>query len=171
MKLIIGLGNPGKEYVNTRHNAGFMALDYLADKLGASFTKNNKFNAEIAESKLGQEKAILAKPLTFMNESGRAVRAICDFYKISPSDVLVIHDDKDITLGESKTQTNRTSAGHNGVESIIGHLGTQEFTRLRLGIKSPTDIMDTADFVLGKFTTEEKNILVEVIKKEIEKIF
>lgn len=170
MKLIIGLGNPGKEYAGTRHNAGFMAIDFLAAKLGASFSLNKKFNAEIGESKIGREKIILAKPQTFMNESGRAAQAICDFYKISPQDILVIHDDKDIALGISKTQTDRTSAGHNGVQSIIEHFGTQNFTRLRLGVKSPTDIADTADFVLAKFSNEEKKILMEVIEKEIEKI-
>ena len=170
MKLIVGLGNPGREYMNTRHNAGFIAMDFLADKLNAKFSFNKKFNAEIAEAKNKNAKIILAKPQTFMNESGKAVGAISEFYKIKPQEILVIHDDKDIALGEAKIQTNRSSAGHNGVESIIERLGTQDFERMRLGVKSETNIADTADFVLGKFSKEEKKVLIEVIEKEIEKL-
>lgn len=167
MRAVIGLGNPGKQYLRTRHNAGFMALDFLAEKLGLTFSFNKKFNAEIAEGKTGKEKIILVKPQTFMNESGRAVRTICDFYKIQPKEILVIHDDKDITLGEFKKQTNRGSAGHNGVESVIQALKSKNFTRLRLGVKPEKEIKDTADFVLAKFTVKEMKVVEQVLAESL----
>jgi len=159
MKLIVGLGNPGSEYTNTRHNAGFLAIDRIADKTSAIFSANKKFFAEIAEVKLGRKKLILLKPQTFMNESGKSVQAAAVFYKISPADIVIIHDDKDIALGEYRIQQNRSSAGHNGVQSIIERLGSQNFTRLRLGIKPEKQIADTADFVLGRLTKDEKTNL------------
>jgi peptidyl-tRNA hydrolase, PTH1 family len=162
MKLIVGLGNPGPEYSATRHNAGFLAVDIIAEKTGAIFKLNKKFSAEIAEAKTGRKKIILAKPQTYMNESGKSVGAIAAFYKIKSTDVIVIHDDKDIALGIYKIQQNRSSAGHNGVQSIIDHMGTQDFLRLRLGIKPERQISDTADFVLGRLSKSEKNILVKI---------
>jgi len=168
MKLIVGLGNPGKEYDNTRHNVGFMALDKLASFFDAVFTTAKKFNAEIAEVKNGRKKIILAKPLTFMNETGRAVRAIADFYKIKPSDIVVVHDDKDITVGEFKLQTNRSSAGHRGAQSVIDRLKTQKFDRLRIGIKPARDIRNTADFVLGRITKPENKVIMEAISRALE---
>lgn len=170
MKLIVGLGNPGKEYENTRHNAGFIALDILCNKLSASFSLNKKFNAFVAEAKIGREKIYLLKPQTFMNESGLSVRAISDFYKINPENTTVFHDDKDIAIGEYKIQSGRSSAGHNGVKSIIAHLGTQEFTRVRLGIKPEHPIGDTADFVLSKLSLAEKKLLHTVIDEATQKI-
>lgn len=153
MKLIVGLGNPGKEYKDTRHNAGYLFIDKLADEVIS-------------------KKIILLKPKTFMNNSGTAVRAKVDFYKLSPADLIVAHDDKDLLLGEYKIQTNRSAAGHNGVQSIINHLGTQNFTRVRIGI-APEDkqtMGDTADFVLNRFTKKEKEILEKALAKAIEKI-
>lgn len=170
MKLIVGLGNPGKEYENTRHNAGFIALDILCEKLSGSFSLNKKFNAFIAEVKNGREKIYLLKPQTYMNESGLSVRAVLDFYKIGPENVIVFHDDKDIAVGEYKIQTGRSSAGHNGVKSIIEHLGTREFTRVRLGIKPEHPISDTANFVLSKISTAEKKLLNANIEEAIQKI-
>ncbi len=163
MKLIIGLGNPGKKYEHTRHNAGFLAIDELAKNLELKFKDDKKMKAGVAK---GPE-IILAKPQTFMNESGVAVRALIDFYKIKPTDIVVIHDDKDIPLGEFRNQTDRSAAGHNGIKSIIEHLGTQNFRRLRVGIATPEmdKYDDKADFVLGKFSKEEIKILDEVIKK------
>lgn len=170
MKLIVGLGNPGAEYALTRHNVGFVAVDILAENLGASFSVNKKFNAEISEAKNGRKKIILAKPRTFMNESGKSVRAIANFYKIKSSDIIVLHDDKDIGLGEYKIQLNRSSAGHNGVQSVIDHLGTQNFYRLRIGIRPKKEISDTSDFVLGKISKNEKTLLDGITRDAVEKI-
>ncbi|MEK7213460.1 MAG: aminoacyl-tRNA hydrolase [Patescibacteria group bacterium] len=167
MKLIVGLGNPGKKYAATRHNVGFLVVNKLALALGLpEFKMDKKFKAEISPG-ASKNKIVIAKPQTFMNESGGAVRALADFYKIKPSEIIVIHDDKDIPIGEYKVQTNRGPAGHNGVISLISHLGTQNFTRARVGIKPAKEIKDTADFVLAKFTKEEQKALEEVIDKVI----
>ncbi|MFA6486341.1 MAG: aminoacyl-tRNA hydrolase [Candidatus Magasanikbacteria bacterium] len=168
MKLLIGLGNPGKEYEKTRHNAGFLALDTLAKNLELKFKLDKKMKAEVAKN----AEIILAKPQTFMNESGVAVRALMDFYKLKPNDIVVIHDDKDIPLGEWRDQTDRSAAGHNGIKSIIEHLGTQNFRRLRIGIATPemARFDDKADFVLGKFSKDELKIVEGVIRDIIERI-
>ncbi|MDD4477283.1 MAG: aminoacyl-tRNA hydrolase [Patescibacteria group bacterium] len=172
MKLIIGLGNPGKKYERTRHNAGFAVVEKIISDLSSangtvlSFKQNKKLNAEISEHILNGKKIIFAKPQTFMNDSGVSARAITDFYKIKTIDLIVVHDDKDIPLGEYRIQTNRGPAGHNGVKSIIEHLGTKDFSRVRVGIAAEkTDKKDTADFVLEKFNKEEKNILDKTIKE------
>ena len=160
MKLIIGLGNPGKQYQKTRHNIGFMVLDVLLEKLAseAKWELSKKFNAEICELNFNNNKIILAKPMTFMNASGEATQLITHFYKLTHEDLIVIHDDKDLKLGDIRVQTDRSDAGHNGIKSIIQHLGTQNFTRVRIGIASANEkkMKDTADFVLGKFGLLEK---------------
>lgn len=150
MKIIIGLGNPGQEYQNNRHNIGFLVLDEIQKKFGfPKFSFNKKFNAEISE-KSGNfnflekirikksSKVILVKPQTFMNRSGEAVQKIMHFYKAKPEDILVIHDDLDIVVGKSKTSKNSSAAGHNGVQDIINKLGTQDFMRLRIGVELET---------------------------------
>jgi len=176
MKLIVGLGNPGKQYAKTRHNLGFMALDAWQKKLAEnneaiSWELSKKFNAEICEAIFNGEKIILAKPMTFMNDSGIAVQLLMHFYKLKTSELIVIHDDKDINLGEMKIQNDRSSAGHNGVQSIIDYLGTQNFIRIRLGIacEKPKK-QDTADFVLDKFGLWEKKKVEEMIEKAVEEI-
>ena len=137
MKLIIGLGNPGEKYKTTRHNIGFMAVNRIAKNFSfPDFMLQKKFNAEISEGIINGDKIILAKPQTFMNESGKAVRSIADYYKIGPADIVVIHDDLDIGLGKYKIARDRTSAGHKGVQSIIDMLETKDFTRIRIGIES-----------------------------------
>lgn len=171
MKLIVGLGNPGKKYANTRHNAGFVVADQIMIQYQFPTAKATpKFKAQISAGEINQEKIIIIKPQTYMNESGAAARAVADFYKIKPADLIVIHDDKDIPLGEYKIQTNRGPAGHNGVISLIKHLGTRNFTRVRVGIKPVGEIKDTADFVLEKFTKNEHKIINEVITKVTEDI-
>lgn len=166
MKLIIGLGNPGEKYKKTRHNTGFMALNDLARALrAATFSLHPKFNAEISETMVENEKIILAKPQTFMNESGKAAEATSDYYKISANDIIVIHDDLDIALGEYKIAKNRSSAGHKGVQSIIDALGTKDFTRIRIGIKIAENKIPTEKFVLENFTNDEEKIINEVIEK------
>jgi len=135
MKLIIGLGNPGKEYEKTRHNAGFLAVDKIIENFQFSiFNFQLKFNAEISQGIINNEKVISVKPQTFMNGSGQAVKAIADYYKIKPEDIIVIHDDLDIPLGKYKISKGKSSAGHKGVQSIIDLLGTKNFTRIRIGI-------------------------------------
>ncbi|MEK7131484.1 MAG: aminoacyl-tRNA hydrolase [Patescibacteria group bacterium] len=175
MKLIIGLGNPEPEYQTTRHNTGFLVIDKLLADCGAETKFDKKNNADIAKGEINKKRVLLAKPQTHMNNSGVAVRALLDFYKLKPANLIVIHDDKDIALGETRVQTDRGPAGHNGVKSIIEHLGTQNFTRIRVGV-APTDpskIKDTGNFVLGKFTAEERKKLKKVIEnitKEIESL-
>lgn len=176
MKLIVGLGNPGKTYEKTRHNVGFMVLDELREKLSeyqiSKWELSKKFNAEICGCNIKGEKIILAKPQTFMNESGVSVGLIGHFYKITPADLIVVHDDKDLKLGEVRVQVDRGHAGHNGVRSIIEHLSTQNFTRIRVGVASENakKMEDTSKFVLGKFGIFEKGKLKEVIGKSIDEV-
>ena len=174
MKIIIGLGNPGREYEKTRHNIGFMMLDYLKQTWNfPSFVINKKFDAEISEGTILSEKVILLKPQTFMNLSGIAVRKILDFYKLTPQDIFVIQDELDLPLGKHKIATDSSAAGHNGIKNIIEHLSTQTFTRLRIGIATPTQdatcLRNAHDFVLDTFTDEEQRILqeqfIELIKE------
>lgn len=172
MQLIVGLGNPDPEYKITRHNAGFLVIDKLVidSETNTSFDKNA--NAEVFKATVNKKRVLLAKPQTFMNNSGMAVRALMDFYKIKPADLIVIHDDKDIPLGETRIQTDRGPAGHNGIKSIIEHLGTQNFTRIRVGVApaDPSEIKDVGNFVLGKFTAAEQKILNDVIKNVVKEI-
>jgi PTH1 family peptidyl-tRNA hydrolase len=173
MKLIVGLGNPGREYESTRHNIGFMTVDYLRlaweeDLHFDHWTTSKKFQADISGGLLNGEKIIFAKPHTFMNESGQSVAAIVKFYQsITPLDITVIHDDLDIRFGDIKIQTNHSSAGHNGIKSIIEKLGTQNFHRIRIGIakESRERQGDAAKFVLHKFSLLERTKLKSVFEK------
>ncbi|MBI5023226.1 MAG: aminoacyl-tRNA hydrolase [Candidatus Magasanikbacteria bacterium] len=172
MLLIIGLGNPGKEYEKTRHNVGFMTLDKLRSVLELDgWAANKKFYAEIAEKKIDAKKIILMKPQTFMNNSGQSAALVTKFYKIKPADIWVIHDDLDLPLGKIKIQRDRSAAGHNGVQSIINSLGTQDFIRFRIGI-APTKLTKKsgADFVLDKFSLTEKMTLKKTLSSTIEAI-
>jgi peptidyl-tRNA hydrolase, PTH1 family len=167
--LLVGLGNPGKEYEKTRHNAGFMFVDYYfekyRDEFGFSDWKfSKKLNAEISVGKIRKEKIILLKPQTFMNLSGRAVAAAVKYYKVKPEDLLVAHDEIDLPLGNYKISKNSSSAGHNGAQNIIDLLGTKNFTRLRIGIDKRGDKkILTEKYVLGKFTAAEMKIISKVL--------
>ncbi|MDD5031653.1 MAG: aminoacyl-tRNA hydrolase [Patescibacteria group bacterium] len=178
MHIIIGLGNPGEKYKNTRHNVGFMAVDALAKNLGLNWEEGKKFQAQIAKG----QNSLLVKPQTFMNNSGQSVQAVLAYYKLLPkklgmfkvkdsdlSETLtVIHDDLDIPLGEYKTSIDSRSAGHKGVESIINHLKTKNFKRLRIGIRTEMIGRMPADkFVLEKFREEELKIIGNLITKLI----
>jgi PTH1 family peptidyl-tRNA hydrolase len=166
MKLLVGLGNPGEKFKKTRHNVGFMALDMISSKIQSSGWRiQSNFNAEISEASINGEKILLAKPQTFMNESGNAVRAIANYYKINTVDIIIIHDDLDIAIGKYKIARDRTSAGHKGVQSIIDHLGTKDFTRIRIGIEIPECKIPTEKFVLENFTKEEEKMINEIIEK------
>lgn len=160
MKLIVGLGNPGREYENTRHNIGFQTIDKFAQKLGISITKS-KFNGLYIETLVDGEKAILLKPQSYINLSGEVIRKFVDFYKIPVSDILIIHDDLDLAVGTYKIKQKGSSGGHNGLKNIELHLGTQEYKRIKIGI-SNNKMMDTKDYVLGRLSREEKKLLEEV---------
>ncbi|MBZ4688234.1 MAG: peptidyl-tRNA hydrolase, family [Clostridia bacterium] len=169
MKMIVGLGNPGKKYEATRHNAGFMALDFLGDELGVSIEKQ-KEKALIAETHYEGQKVILVKPQTYMNLSGEAVEPLRKFFKISSEDIIVIYDDLDLDLGRIRIRPKGGTGGHNGVSSIINSLGTREFNRLRIGIGRPPEGMDPVDYVLGIFSEEESKIITEVLPKVAEAV-
>lgn len=163
MKLIVGLGNPGKEYENTRHNIGFDIIDKYLRKENIEI-KKNKFNGLYAESNINSEKVIFLKPQKYMNLSGEVVRKYIDFFKIKPENILVIHDDLDQALGKIKLKQNSSSGGHNGIKNIELNLGTKNYKRLKIGISNNKSI-DTKDYVLGKINKEERKILDESIDK------
>jgi PTH1 family peptidyl-tRNA hydrolase len=172
MKLIAALGNPGSQYALTRHNAGFLALDYLIGGNGieAAQRKDN-FNALIVKGMFKGVECMFAYPETFMNESGRAIAAIMQFYKTDINDLIVLHDEIDLPLGTIRLARNSGPAGHNGIKSIIEHLGTMDFRRIRIGIESRTvnRIPPTDVFVLQKFTDEElKKLPFEAIETMLE---
>ncbi|MHA3786225.1 aminoacyl-tRNA hydrolase [Mycoplasma sp. Z244C] len=157
MKLIVGLGNPGEQYKFTRHNAGFLTIDKICQKLQIELNKS-KFNGVYAKV----DDLIIAKPLTYMNDSGSFVAAICNFFKISPDDVMVIHDEKDYPLGKSTIKVGGSGGSHNGVISIIQQLGSQDFKRLKIGITTPHHSA-LRDFVLGRFTQEQMEVLEPIL--------
>ena len=165
MKLIIGLGNPGKEYENTRHNTGFMVLDRLSEKLNIEMTQN-KFKGLYGKSKYKGEDVILLKPQTYMNLSGEVVRKYVDYFKINIEDILVIQDDLDQELGKIKLKQNSSSGGHNGIKNIEMHLGTKNYKRLKIGISNNKKI-DTKDYVLGKLNGDDRKVLDEAIKTSV----
>lgn len=161
MKLVVGLGNPGKEYSNTRHNIGFQLLDYIAGKNNIEFKCDKKFNADCVTNMVDGEKVHLIKPLSYMNLSGTVVSRYANFYNIESDDILVIQDDLDMEFGKVRILQNSTSGGHNGIKNIIDCLGTKEFTRLKIGISNNKNY-DTKDYVLGKFSKEESDILMNI---------
>ena len=168
MKLVVGLGNIGKEYENTRHNIGFMLVDRYLKYRNINDKFKEKFNAMYIETTINNEKVMFIKPMTYMNNSGLAVNAFSNFYKISSDDILVISDDLDLDLGKFRLRSNGSSGGHNGLKNIISNLGTDKFKRLRVGISN--DKEDVTNYVLSKFSKKELNeidnlfdILVKVI--------
>ncbi|MDD4409819.1 MAG: aminoacyl-tRNA hydrolase [Candidatus Pacebacteria bacterium] len=171
MQLIVGLGNPGKEYEYTRHNIGFRIVDFFATQNNFSdFKESKKYKCLISEGKIGNEDIIIIKPQTFMNLSGKSTKAIMSFYKLSPeNDLIVVGDDADVEIGKVRVQKGKSSAGHKGVQSIINELNTKEFTRLRIGIDSDNIAYRTLkenggleNLVLKNFTEEEETILSTV---------
>lgn len=156
MKLIVGLGNPGSEYRDTRHNVGFMVADALVDRWRVSDQWREKFDALLIKTMVGEESVILAKPLTFMNLSGQAVQALAGFYKIELPDIFVVTDDVALPLGRLRARREGGAGGHNGLKSIIQSLGTQAFSRMRVGVGRGDDRRDLADHVLGRFGADER---------------
>lgn len=155
MKLVFGLGNPGRQYNDTRHNIGFETLDRLGIRQVSGFVIKDKFKAELAEMNFNGEKILLARPLTFYNEVGQSYRAICDFYKLDPSDTLVIHDELSLPFGTVRVREGGSDAGNNGIKSINLH-GGQDSNRIRVGIANEDrQLIGDVDFVLGKLSREE----------------
>lgn len=163
MKLIVGLGNPGREYENTRHNIGFMCLDAIANHFNTSFNKS-KFSGEYAEFNYNDEKIILLKPGKYMNLSGEVIRDYVKFFKINIHDILVICDDLDTSVGTYRLRYKGSSGGHNGLKNIELHLNTKEYKRIKIGI-SNNKLIDTKDYVLGKFSSEEKDLIKPILNK------
>ncbi|WP_053207330.1 aminoacyl-tRNA hydrolase [Jiangella muralis] len=157
--LVVGLGNPGPTYAGTRHNAGAMVVDLLAERTGAPLKSQRKFRADVAEVRLGDlpgSRAVLAKPHTYMNESGGPVALLADFYKITPDRLLVVHDELDLPFGTVRLKLGGGDNGHNGLRSVRARIGTGDYCRLRFGIGRPPGRMDPAAFVLKPFSTAEK---------------
>lgn len=173
IRLIVGLGNIGKPYEGTRHNAGFMFADKVAQKYGAFFHEDKKFLGDVANVKTAGQDVILLKPSTLMNLSGRSVSAVSSFYKIPPEQILVAHDELDFKPGTIKLKTGGGSAGHNGLKSIIACIGSPNFERIRIGIGHPREInpnFPVADYVLGKPSKQDLELIEAAIDKGLEVI-
>ena len=163
MKLIVGLGNPGMEYVKTRHNAGFLLIDRLCEKLDLTLDKS-KCKAIYGIYRHKGEKIIIAKPQTYMNLSGQAVISLMHFYDVATEDLIVVHDDLDLPLGKLRLRSQGSSGGQKGMGNIIDLLGTSKINRIRIGISNDKQI-DTKDYVLGRFSSEDEKVLDEVLEK------
>ena len=162
--LVVFLGNPGLKYRNTRHNAGFLAADAVERECGVSIDRL-RFHALTAQAELGGQKVLLMKPQTYMNSSGESIRAAADYYKVDPEDILVVYDDISLALGQLRIRAKGSAGGHNGIKSIIAHLGTQEFPRVKVGVGEKPSRMDLADYVLGHFSKEEQATMDDAVKE------
>ena len=162
MYIIAGLGNPGEKYDNTRHNAGFLTIDALASKYNID-VREKAHKALIGKGVIEGQKVILAKPQTYMNVSGESIRALVDYYKIAQEELIIIFDDISLEPGQLRIRKKGSAGGHNGIKSIIAHLGTQEFTRIKVGVGEKPPKMDLADYVLGHFSTEDRAKVEEAI--------
>lgn len=169
-QLIVGIGNITEVYAKNRHNLGFMVIDKLAEDCGAGWNLKKDLKSEVAITSVKKQEVILAKPQTYMNSSGQAVRALMDFYKLSPEDITIVYDEIDIPFGEIRVKVGGSDAGHNGIKSVITHIG-DGFRRIRIGVgpKTPSE-MDLADFVLQDFSKSEAKKLPEIIERAIEAI-
>ena len=164
MYLIAGLGNPGEKYTFTRHNAGFLAIDYISQKQNIE-VKKIKHKAVIGEGVIAGERVVLAKPQTFMNLSGESIKELTAWYKIPNENIIIIYDDTSMPTGSIRIREKGSSGGHNGMKSIIQHLSTDIFPRLKIGINAKPEGYDLADYVLGKFKKEEMSVMNEAFDK------
>lgn len=164
MKLIVGLGNPGKQYEETRHNIGFKVIDELEKRLSIPLNQS-KFKGLYGIGFHKGVKVMLLKPLTYMNLSGESIRAVMDYYQINQDDLVVIYDDLDLPAGKIRLRQKGSAGGHNGIKSTVAHLGTQEFNRIRIGIDRPKNGMKVPDYVLGKFSEEDLPLTKEAVQK------
>jgi len=165
LHLIVGLGNPGAEYANTRHNAGFSLVEKLAARWRAGWAHERKFQARLARIERNGRRVLLCQPQTFMNLSGEAVRAVMDFYQLPPEHLLAAVDDADLPLGEVRLRAGGGSGGHHGLESVEQHLGTPEFARLRLGIGRKDGAREITDYVLSRFDAPEAALMEKVLDR------
>ncbi|MBW0180329.1 MAG: aminoacyl-tRNA hydrolase [Vulcanococcus sp.] len=173
LQLLVGLGNPGDKYAGTRHNVGFMALERLAAQSGGSFKQQNKLHGLLAEVGVGAKRLRLLMPQTFMNDSGRSIRAALDWFDLEPAQMLVLVDDMDLPLGRLRLRLSGGAGGHNGLRSTIAHLGGQEFPRLRIGIGAPAlnpveRKQRTVGHVLGRFAPADQPVLEEVLEEVLQ---
>ena len=164
-KLIVGLGNPGERYFETKHNIGFMLVDQLAKKWNLTFSHDKIFQADIASTFVNGKKIYLVKPTTFMNESGKAVQALLAYYGLEIDDLLVIYDDLDMEVGKIRLRAKGSAGGHNGIKSIINHLGSQTFNRVKIGIGRPKNGMTVVHHVLGKFDKDDYITILNTLDK------
>lgn len=164
MYVFAGLGNPGTQYEKTRHNVGFECIDYISEHFGIPVTKA-KFKALVGEGFIGGEKVLLVKPQTFMNNSGESLREIVDFYRLDLSNLTVIYDDIDLELGTIRIRKKGSAGTHNGMRSILYHLMSEDFPRIRIGIGRPKPQQDLVSFVLGKLSDDELNVINGSVKK------
>ena len=164
MKLIVGLGNPGLQYRQTRHNIGFLAIEQIAKDYHIEVTKA-KFKALIGEGKIGDEKVILMMPQTYMNLSGEAIIACKNWYKLQENDIIVLYDDISLEVGQLRIRREGSAGGHNGIKNILLHLGTNKFPRVKIGVGQKPEGYDLADYVLGKFDEKEKEIFKETLQR------
>ena len=163
--LVVGLGNPGPEYAGNRHNVGFLVLEVLAGAVGGSFRRHKRARAQVLEGRLAGLRVVLAKPTTFMNDSGQAVAALLDFYSLDPSRLVVVHDELDLPFGRIRLKLGGGDNGHNGLKSLRRSLGTGDFYRVRFGIDRPPGQMDAAAYVLRNFAAAERGDLeTEVVR-------
>ncbi|HEO2611043.1 TPA: aminoacyl-tRNA hydrolase [Streptococcus agalactiae] len=165
VKMIVGLGNLGSKYNDTKHNIGFMAVDRIVKKLDVNFTEDKNFKAEIGSDFINGEKIYFIKPTTFMNNSGIAVKALLTYYNISIKDMIIIYDDLDMEVGKIRFRQKGSAGGHNGIKSIIAHLGTQEFDRIKVGIGRPNGRMTVINHVLGKFDKNDEIMISNTLDK------
>lgn len=163
MHLIVGLGNPGVDYAKTRHNAGFLLVEQLARRWQADWKAVKRFKARIARAQSGQRRLVLGEPQTYMNASGQAVRALVDYYGVTPEKLLLVVDDADLPLGEIRLRGRGSSGGHHGLESVGQHLGTREFPRLRIGIGRRAGARAITNHVLGRFSADEAALMGKVL--------
>jgi PTH1 family peptidyl-tRNA hydrolase len=154
--LVVGLGNPGPDYAKTRHNLGFVVADILADRIGSGFKVHKRSGAEVATGRIAGRSVVLAKPRTYMNESGRQVGPLAKFYSVAPADVIILHDELDIDFGRIRLKFGGGVAGHNGLRSVSSALGTNDFQRVRIGVGRPPGRKSGATFVLENFTATER---------------
>lgn len=170
MFLIVGLGNPDLKYAFTRHNTGFLTIDLLLDKLGKLTLDNDKFNGIYKKTKIEGEDVIIAKPMTYMNNSGEFIRPLADYFKIDYQNVIVVYDELAFPMGRMRITKEGSAAGHNGIKSIIAHLGTEKFIKVRIGIGVENSLIPQVDFVLMKYSKEEFEIQKKVIEKAVNSI-
>ncbi|WP_040206562.1 aminoacyl-tRNA hydrolase [Neobacillus jeddahensis] len=164
MKLFVGLGNPGKQYDQTRHNIGFEVIDSLSNQLSIPLNQS-KLKGLYGMGVHNGEKIVLLKPLTYMNLSGESIRAVVEYYQIELEDLVVIYDDLDLPVGKIRLRQKGSPGGHNGIKSTVAHLGTQQFNRIRIGIDRPQPGMSVPDYVLGRFRSEERPLTEEAVRK------